>query len=161
MPPVERQRTKILRWWDGRVLWEGDGTLPEVLAAAVEAGADLTGASLDGARLDGASLEPIQDDLYAVLAAAPREVPGLLEALRQGRIDGSTYSGECACLVGTVAKLRGCEYTAVDGLVPNSNRPAERWFLAIRPGDTPATSQVSAITTAWVEEWLAARPQER
>lgn len=73
--------------------------------------------------------------------------------------DGSTYSGECACLVGTIAKVAGCSITNLPGIAPDATRAAERWFLAIRPGDTPENSEVSAITTKWVEEWLTARAQ--
>lgn len=37
----------------------------------------------------------------------------------------------------------------------NSARPAERWFLQLRPGDTPATSEVARITLEWIDTWLA------
>jgi len=39
---------------------------------------------------------------------------------------------------------------------PNSNRPAERRFLGIGKGSTPATNQVAAISEGWINEWLAA-----
>jgi hypothetical protein len=32
-------------------------------------------------------------------------------------------------------------------------RPAERWFMNIKPGDTAETSQVVAITLDWVAEF--------
>ena len=114
-------------------------------------------ADLRGANLDGADLSRIREDLYAVLGSAPNEVPALLQALRDGRVDGSTYEGDCACLVGTIAKARGCYYNEVSGLPPDSSRPAERWFLAIRKGDRPADNQVAAITERWIAEWVAAR----
>jgi hypothetical protein len=89
------------------------------------------------------------------LDAAPSEVPGLLAALNEGRIDGSQYTGECACLVGTIANLRGCTYSdLVDDLRPNASRPAERFYMGISKGDTPATSQVSALAAQWTTEWL-------
>ncbi len=118
-------------------------------------GARLEGARLEGARLEGARLEEIKTDLHKVLAAASAEVPGLLAALREGRVDGSQYEGECACLVGTVANIRKEEYRALTiDLRPDSARFAEIWFLSIRKGDTPANNQISAITVGWIESWL-------
>ena len=117
-------------------------------------GASLVGASLVGARLGRASLDPIRDDVFAVLGSAPNEVLGLLRLLRDGKVDGSVYEGECACLVGSIANIRGVEYRELGDLRPDSTRAAERWFLAIRKGDTPDTSAVSRITVGWVERWL-------
>ncbi len=115
-------------------------------------GARLDGASLDGASLDGARLDPIRDDLFLVLDAAPNEVPALLRALEEGRVDGSTYSGECCCLVGTIANARGVNHDEIPGIVPNASRPAEVWFMAIRRGDT--NGAVNRITQGWVRDWL-------
>ena len=134
-----------------QILYSGEG---ETLAAVVQR------AVKDGANLTGASLDSIRDDLYDVLVHAPAEVPALLSALRIGKIDGSTYSGECACLVGTIANARGCNVNKLGTLVPNSSRPAERWFLAITPGITPANNAVAKITEGWIEQWLAVHPSE-
>jgi hypothetical protein len=129
-------------------------------------GASLVGASLDraslvGASLDGASLDGIRDDIRSILDAAPNEVTGLLAALVSGTIDGSCYTGQCACLVGTIAKVRGVELDAngrgLIGIAPNSARPAECWFMALRPGHTPENHPVAAITHDWIAEWLAER----
>jgi len=125
------------------------------LSGANLSGADLRGADLRWANLREADLSDTRDDLREVLAASPAEVPGLLAALRDGRIDGSVYSGECACLVGTLANLRGCSYMAIPGLTPDADRPAERWFLAITPGRTPDNDPVAAITEGWIAEWLS------
>jgi hypothetical protein len=118
--------------------------------------ADLRDADLGGANL-GAVLAPLRDDVRAVLDAAPGEVEGLLLALREGRVNGSTYEGPCACLVGTIAKVRGVHYLDLGGLEPDATRLAERWFLRIRTGDTPETSPDCAIAAAWVEGWLRER----
>jgi hypothetical protein len=115
--------------------------------------ASLDGASLDGARLDGANLKPIQDDFDAVLLAAVSEMDGLEKALFSGQVDGSTYSGPCACLVGTIAKVRGCDYRKLDGLTPDASRPIETFFLAIRKGDTPETSQFAALAVDWIRDF--------
>jgi hypothetical protein len=133
------------------------------------AGANLDGANLDGAILYGANLaganlagaigigdwaRSIRDDIRKVLDAAPVEVPGLLEALWAGKVDGTTYSGECACLVGTIAKVRGVSYDSLGiDLRPDSSRPAERWFLKIRKGDTPVTNPSAAFAAAVIAQW--------
>jgi hypothetical protein len=127
-------------------------------------GADLRGADLRGADLYGAKnvphniLAPYRDDIRKVLDTAPAEVGGLLQALWDGKVDGSTYTGECACLVGTIAKVRGVNYdTLGDGLRPDSSRPAEQWFLGIREGDTPVTSPAAAFAAAVIAEWAFER----
>jgi hypothetical protein len=113
--------------------------------------ASLDGARLDGARLDRASLDYIRNDFWDVLLRAQPEIPGLLAALREGRIDGSTYTGDCACLAGTIANIR-CVPLSELGFA-NSDRPIERWFLGIRKGDTPATNQHAMIVEAWIAEF--------
>ena len=121
-------------------------------------GAYLQDADLRDADLRGAYLgKGPREDLHEILDAAPAEVPGLLTALREGRIDGSVYDGPCACLVGTIAKVRGCEYTELDGITPNGDRPAERWFMSIRPGDTPEKSRIAKITEEWIVAWQERR----
>jgi hypothetical protein len=70
--------------------------------------ADLVGADLRSADLVDADLVFVRDDLWAVLSAAPAEVPTLLAKVRAGEVDGSVYEGVCACLLGTIANARGC-----------------------------------------------------
>jgi hypothetical protein len=123
------------------------------LVRASLVGARLDGASLVGARLVRANLKPIQDDFDAVLLAAVSEMDGLEKALFSGQVDGSTYSGPCACLVGTIAKVRGCDYRKLDGLTPDASRPIETFFLAIRKGDTPETSQFAALAVDWIRDF--------
>ena len=125
-----------------------------VLTGADLTGADLRGAVLAGAVLTGAVLTPIKDDLFAVLSYQPHEVPALIKALAEGRVKGSTYTGTCACLVGTLANEAHCNYERlVSGLKPNASRPIERFFLAINEGDTPETSQFSALAHEWATVW--------
>jgi uncharacterized protein YjbI with pentapeptide repeats len=116
--------------------------------------ANLARANLEGADLVRANLESIRADIYAVLDTATAEVPGLLAAVREGRINGSAYSGVCACLVGTIANIRGCR---VYDLERDSRHPAERWFLAIRPGMLPESSPIVSLTEAWIVEWMTAK----
>jgi uncharacterized protein YjbI with pentapeptide repeats len=130
------------------------------LTSANLRGADLTSANLSGADLTsanlmGADLTPIRDDIWAILSSAPAEVAGLRTAIAEGRIDGSTYEGACCCMVGTLANVRHCKYSEIPLLKPNSSRPAERFFAAIKAGDTPKTSQFSKLALEWVDLWLA------
>ena len=119
-------------------------------------GANLYGANLTRANLDGANLTPIRDDLWAVLSSAPREVPALIAALRDGRVNGSVYNdGECGCLVGTLAIARGVDAHGIEGLEPNSRRAAEMFFLPIKRGDTAETNPHVKYALAWCEEWHA------
>jgi hypothetical protein len=136
----------------GADLWDAD------LRVANLWGANLRDANLRVANLRDANLRPVRDDVRAVLDLAPDEAPAVLAALEAGRVDGSVYEGACACLVGTIANVRGVPYTALGDLRPNASRPAERWFMGIRRGDTPATSPIVDITAEWVREWIAEHP---
>ena len=141
--------------WNGSVLFSlKTNSIKSAVEAGVTSGADLRGANLGGANLGGANLTVIRDDLWAVLSSAPAEVAGLRQAIAEGKIDGSTYEGSCACLVGTLANVRHCKYDAIPTLSPNSSRPAEQFFLAIQPGDTPENSQFSKLALEWVDTWL-------
>ena len=115
---------------------------------------NLSDTNLSDANLSDANLTPIRDDIWAVISSAPSEVSALIDALKNGRVNGSTYSGDCSCLVGTIAIARGCSPLAIDSLQPNSSRPAERFFLGINKGDTPETNQFSALAVQWCQEWL-------
>ena len=124
------------------------------LQGAVLRGAVLQNADLRDAVLRGAVLTPIRDDFWAVLSSAPKEVHGLRKAIIEGRINGSSYEGECACLVGTIANIRGVNYETLQNLRPDARRPAERFFLAIKKGDLPKTNQFSKLALEWIDEWL-------
>jgi hypothetical protein len=126
-----------------------------VLTDADLTGADLTDADLTDAVLRDADLTPIRDDIWAVLSGAPAEVPALLDAIKGGRINGSQYIGACACLVGTIANARHCDTSQLGpSLKPNADRPAEKFFLSIREGDTPDTNPFSKLAAEWVGDWL-------
>ena len=118
--------------------------------------ADLFCADLSGADLSRADLSGVKKDFWDILIRAPREVAGLRATLVGGKVDGSTYQGSCACLVGSIANIRGVGYHALgNGITPNSSRPAERWFLAIKSGDTPDTNQISKLTVEWLDEFVS------
>jgi len=125
--------------------------------------ANLSYANLSYANLSYANLSGFKNDLFEILLNAPLEVAGLREKLIAGEIDGSCYSGECACLVGTLAKLRGVclqeedgqmkDAIVLPGIKPKAGRPAEVWFSNLHPGCTPDKNAVAAITLDWIQEF--------
>jgi uncharacterized protein YjbI with pentapeptide repeats len=130
------------------------------LSDADLSGAYLSGADLSGAYLSGADLSGVKEDLYKILDSAPFEVEKLLQKMKGGKINGSVYEGECACLVGTIANIKQCSHRELPGIIPDSSRPAERWFLSFKEGATPEKSSKMKITVEWVEEWLAANKEK-
>jgi len=120
--------------------------------------ANLTNAKLAGAiltydQLVSANLNEIKADLLSVLNENRNEVPYLRSAIVEGRINGSAYTGKCACLIGTLANAKHVGYAE---LSPDPKRPAERWFLAIQEGGTPKNNPISRITLGWVDGFLNA-----
>ena len=130
------------------------------LSGAYLSGANLSGANLSGANLSGAKNVPqeyfdlCRDDLFSVLSSAPQEARGVLAALEGGKVDGSTYEGACACLVGTIANIRGCNYHDL-GIKPDGSRPAEQFFMQIKAGDTPETNPAAKMAFDWIAGWIA------
>lgn len=117
-------------------------------------GCNMLGSNLTNVELTDCYLTPIRDDIWAILSSVPNEVSSLISAIKEGRIDGSVYTGDCACLIGTIANIRHVNNHSIDGVTPNYARPAEQFFLGIMAGDTPETSQFSALALQWCEEWL-------
>ena len=140
---------EINHWRTGAVVFRSE-TATTIREAVKES--NLSGAELGGADLRGANLSEIKADLFAVLSAAPAEVDGLRLALTESRVDGSCYEGECACLLGTIASVKHCHYANIPNLKPDSNRPAERWFLAINPYCS-VKHPIVAITLEWIDQW--------
>ena len=160
-------KIEIKNRWNGSVIFSHeceDNTIELTLLKAIAeysdlrdsdlSGSDLSGSDLSGSDLRGSDLTPIRDDIWAILSSAPKEVSGLISAIKEGRIDGSSYIGTCACLVGTIANIRVVDKNSILGLSPNPSRPAERFFLAINEGDTPETNQFSKLALEWCEDWL-------
>jgi uncharacterized protein YjbI with pentapeptide repeats len=123
------------------------------LSDADLSGADLSDADLSDADLSGADLSEIKKDYFDVLLRAIPEIPNFKKALLDGKIDGSTYSGECACLCGTLMKSPVVEISCRIDKIKDSSRPIERFFLCIKPGMTPENSQHSKLALEWLEEF--------
>ena len=179
-------KVEIKNRWDDTVLYSADVEADEntpnsillrlAVLAALEAKADLryadlrsanlsyadlsyanlSYADLRSANLSYADLRSFKADLWMTLTQNRHEVPALIAALRDGRVDGSTYEGECACLVGTIANAKSVNYDVLDHSASNH---AEQWFAMIRKGDKPeddsAGGFASKMALEWSLEWLA------
>jgi hypothetical protein len=112
--------------------------------------ANLSGAHLSGAHLSETQLRAYKHDLWGILLRYQSEIPGLIKSIKEGKIDGSVYLGECACLMGTIANIKDCY---VNELPKDSSSPAEQWFLMIKPGDTPENNFAAKKALEWIEEF--------
>jgi len=82
-----------------------------------------------------------------------------------GKINGSIYQGDCACLAGTIAKHRGIsdiesgQTIKENGIAfrVDSDSPRERWFMNIKEGDTPETNQCAKFALEWINEAISMR----
>ena len=86
------------------------------------------------------------------------EVQFLRQAIVEGRIDGTAYEGDCACLVGTLANARGKDYFDLCfdvGYRKSGYNPAEIWFWHIKEGDTPENNSFAKTALEWCDEMLA------
>jgi hypothetical protein len=125
--------------------------------------------SLQGA--DPAALVRVfRQDYWSILDQAPAEVAVLREHIVDGKIDGSTYTGPCSCLAGTIATAHGCSIEDLDeelGIHSDVDRPAEQWFTRIEKGDTPLALDTEewpsegvfriSYALAWLDEWVESR----
>ena len=132
------------------------------LTSANLAYANLRSANLRSANLRSADLRSFKACLWMTLTKFRDEVPALLVALKDGRVNGSTYSGECACLIGTIGNAREAKGLS-SNVDRNSSDPSERWFLMIKEGDKPVDDSgggfASRLAVEWIEEWQSLQPE--
>jgi Pentapeptide repeats (8 copies) len=129
---------------------------------------NLSGSDLSDSDLSGSNLRGFKTDLIAEVLKLPDELENLRTTLIAGKIDGSTYSGECACLAGTIAKNRGIKISSGGVIQENgcafkadSNSLREQWFMNIRAGHTPENSPFAKIALGWIDEAIAIRDHIR
>ena len=130
-------------------------------------GSNLSGSYLSGSYLSDSNLSVVRADFISEVLRLPNELEFLKTAIAAGKIDGSTYSGECRCLAGTLARSKGIEkYNGEpikNGLVfhADSMSPRERLFMCIRKGDTPENHPISKIEFDWTQEAIEIRDNIR
>jgi hypothetical protein len=125
-------------------------------------GANLRGANLRDANLRGANLYKLPKDfiyqcsrdILFILQSLKKETPYLKKMLIEGKVSGTQYEGECACLIGTLANGDGglqkvCE--SIPFYEKGTHNMGETWFLNIREGDTPETNEFSAHVLKLIE----------
>ena len=130
------------------------------LSSADLSSANLSSANLSSANLSSADLRSAKNisqsyinicsrDMLFVFEHLKAELPFLLKALIEGKVNGTQYVGVCACLIGTLAKAKDLTTESemekeVCPLIPfydmGLHNPGEQWFWQIREGDTPENS---------------------
>jgi hypothetical protein len=132
-------------------------------------GADLESANLRGADLKGANLRfanltnaknwentewarQCKQQLRYILSYLKPEIPNLITKIKEGKIDGTQYQGECCCLIGSLGNDKACN------VIPNYNKGlhnhAEQLFYQIREGDTPENNEFAKLALEICEEFV-------
>jgi hypothetical protein len=144
----------------GANLYEADLRGADLYETDLRGAVSLLGISLRGCKLKNLPPQFINicsRDMLFIFNHLKKELPGLRKALVEGRVDGSQYEGECACLIGTLANVDG-GVDKVCSMIPyyekSSYNPGETWFLAIREGDTPENNEFSKHAVMLIDKIL-------
>ncbi len=126
--------------------------------------ADLRRADLNYAKLSGANLSGAKEDFLREVLKMPGELEFLRDAIRNGKINGSVYDGECACLAGTLSKATGKSWSIFKDDSPieiDASSTLARFFMGIAEGDTPETNPISAIALKWTNKAISIRDSKK
>lgn len=115
----------------------------------------------EGSNIREADLSEIKEDFFARMSKVTSAIPSLREAVASGKINGDRYYGTCGCFMTVVSRYFGVEYDEIPNLKPDEPSPTEQWFYALREGDDPENSQISAITLEWIDEFLARETHDK
>ena len=142
---------EIKHRWNGEILFKIEtDSWKLAVEAAIKAKADLRSADLRSAKnIPQSYINICSRDMLFVFEHLKSELPFLRKALIDGKVNGTQYAGDCACLIGTLAKAKNI--TTLDDiekkicpLIPfydmGLHNPGEQWFWQIREGDTPDKS---------------------
>jgi hypothetical protein len=128
---------------------------------------DLSNSDLSNSNLRGSNLSSVRADFLSEVLNLPNELEFLRDALTNGRVNGSSYEGECACLAGTLAHAKGItNYSGGEirngrTFTADAGSPRERFFLAIKEGDTPENNDACKFALEWTNEAIAIRDNIR
>ena len=95
-----------------------------------------------------------------LLHCPEKDIQELKKRVIEGRIQGTQYAGECACLIGTLYQSEGLsdEQEFAKSHIPyyecGTHNPSEQLFWQIRKGDKPETNQFSQIALDVINEVL-------
>jgi hypothetical protein len=92
-----------------------------------------------------------QNILY-ILSYFPTEVQGLKDKIIAGKINGTQYSGECCCLIGTLGDEKACN--VIPYYTKGLHNLGEQLFFQIRQGDTPENNEFSKLAVEICNEAL-------
>ena len=140
-------------------------------------GSDLSGSDLSYSNLRGIKAKKIEDlsvqfvnscsrDMLFVFQHLKEELPFLRKMLIEGKVDGTQYEGECACLIGTMAnaKQNGDRIIKVCQQIPyydkGTHNMGETWFLSIHKGDTPENSIFAKHAVDLIDEVMKDEPNK-
>jgi len=123
--------------------------------------ANLMYANLGGAKnIPESYINQCSRDMLFVFEHLKTELPFLREKLVKGQIDGTQYEGQCACLIGTLAKGdKKCIQKTVSCIpfyIKGLHNYCEQWFFQIRKGDTPQNSFFAAHALVLIDSVLEA-----
>jgi hypothetical protein len=103
-------------------------------------------------------------DMLFVFEHLKGELPAFREKLVAGKIDGTQYEGDCACLIGTMGNLDG-GVDKVCSRIPFYDKGlhnyGEQWFWQIHQGDTPDKSFFAKHALELIDLVLAAPKVQR
>jgi uncharacterized protein YjbI with pentapeptide repeats len=117
--------------------------------------ADLSEANANNIKLGLYNERLYKHDFWGILMRFKKEIPGLVDGIKKGEIDGSCYSGKCCCLMGTIANVKGCDVDDDQFNIKLSNSPIEQWFTLIKPSDTHENNFASKKALEWIEEFVS------
>ncbi len=141
-------KIEIKHWMTGTVLFELEKENNTIKETLVEANLE---------KLPVDFINQCSRDILFIFQCLKKELPAFKKKLLAGEIDGSQYSGECACLVGTFAKIEGNDddvdktCAAIPFYEKGTHNMGETFFLNIRKGDTPETNAFSKHVLKLIE----------